>query len=209
MKMTINLRVGLAALAAVAALAVGGARADDAAKADPSAQYAPRIFAGHFDAKGKSYACFARRYDAAHLARHPKQTVKRMILLVKSELLPEDKILNYSFGLRFAFRDRKGTFDSAGDCGHVGPAENAADRLQLGCGVDCDGGGLTAELVNNDKQLRVSIDSIAIWNSKSKGDIDDRDGLNAGADDHVFLLERTGLDECRPLMDDDDKPASM
>jgi hypothetical protein len=208
MKMTINLRMGLAA---VAALAVGGmpARADDAAKADSSAQYAPRIFAGHFDAKGKSYACFARRYDAVHLARHPKQTVKRMILLVKSELLPEDKILNYSFALRFTFRDRKGTFDSAGDCGPVGPAENAADRLQLGCGVDCDGGGFSAELVNNDTQLRVSIDSIAIWNSKSAADVDDRDGFNAGADDHVFLLDRTDLGACKPLMDDDDKPASM
>lgn len=209
--MKFNLRTGLAALATIATVAVGGAaaRADDAAQADPSAQYAKRIFAGHFDAKGKSFACFARRYDAAHLARHPKQTVKRMILLVSAESVPEDKKLNYSFGLRFGFRDRKGTFDSAGDCGHVGPAENAADRLQLGCGVDCDGGGLSAELVNNDKQLRVSIDSIAIWNSKSEGDIDDRDGFNGGADDRVFLLERTGLDACRPLMDDDDKPASM
>jgi len=207
--MTIHLRMGLAALAAVATLAAGGARADDAAKADSSAQYAPRIFAGHFDAKGKSYACFARRYDAAHLARHPKQTVKRMTLLVKSELLPEDKILNYSFTLRFAFRDRKGTFDSAGDCGHVGPAENAADRLQLGCGVDCDGGGLSAELVNNDKQLRVSMDSIAIWKSKSAADVDDREGFNGGADDHVFLLDRVDLDACKPLMDDDDKSASM
>ena len=209
--MTIDLRTGLAALAATAALSLGGtaARADDATKVDPSAQYATRIFAGHFDAKGKSFACFVRRYDAAHLAKHPKQKVKRMTMLVKAELVAEDKNLNYSFGLRFGFRDRKGAFDSAGDCGHLAPAEDNADKLQLGCGVDCDGGGLSAELVNNDKQLRVSIDKIAIWNSKSAADVDDRDGFSAGADDRVFLLDRTGLDACKPLMSDDDKPSTM
>ncbi len=209
--MTFTLRAGLAALAAAAALAGGGviAHADDAAPADASAQYAQRMFSGHVDGKAKSYACFTRHYNAAHLARHPKQTVKSMTLLVAAELLPEDKKLNYSFGLRFTFRDRKGNFDSAGDCGHLAPAENNAAQLHLGCGVDCDGGGLAAELVNNDKQLRVSIDSIAIWDSRKAGDEDARDGFSGGADDRVFLLERTGMDACKPLKGDDDKSASM
>jgi hypothetical protein len=209
--MTLNLRAGLTALAMAAALAAGGvaARADDGAQADQSTQYAMRMFAGRFDAKGTSYACFARRYDAAHLARHPKQTVKRMILLVQAEKIPEDKNLNYSFQLRFNFRERKGTFDSAGSCGHLAPAENAAEQLHLGCSVDCDGGGLATELVNNDKQLRVNIDRIAIWDSRKAGDEDARDGFDGGADDRIFLLERTGLDACKPLIGNDDKAASM
>ena len=207
--MKLDLRTGLAALATVAALGAGGvaARADDAAPPNPTAQYGKRIFAERFDAKGKSYACFVRRYDAAHLARHPKQRVKRMILLVEAELIPEDKKLNYSFAIRFNLRDRKSTFDSGGDCGHVAPAENNADRLHLGCSVDCDGGGLEAELVANDKQLRVSIDRIAIQDN-SKPDEDERDGFGGG-DDRVFLLDRTDLDACKPLIGDDDKSASM
>jgi hypothetical protein len=207
--MTFNLRAGFAALAMAAALAAGGARAGDAVQTDQPAQYAKRMFAGRFDAKAKSYACFVRRYDAAHLASHPKQMVKRMILLVSAETIPEDKTLNYSFQLRFGFRDRKGAFDSAGSCGHPAAAENTAERLQLGCSVDCDGGGLAVELVNNDKQLRVSIDRIAIWDSRKAGDEDARDGFDGGADDRVFLLERTGLDVCKPLIGDDDTPPSM
>ena len=30
----------------------------------------------------KTYACFVRRYDASHLAQHPKQKVSAMKLLV-------------------------------------------------------------------------------------------------------------------------------
>jgi hypothetical protein len=194
----------IAAFAAMAVVSASMARADDGKDA-----FAKRIFAGKVAAKGKSYACFARRYDKAHLARHPQQKVTAMTLLVSAELLPEDKALNYAFAMGVKFNDRKGNFNSAGDCGHPTVTQESPDKIALGCGVDCDGGGLAAELVNNDKQLRVSIDSIAIWNSKSKGDVDDRDGFNGGADDHVFLLERTDLDACKSLMDGDDKPASM
>src|SRR4051812_48730138 len=47
----------------------------------------------------KAYACFVRRYDADHLARHPKQKVNAMKLLVTAEFAPEEKITNYSFRL--------------------------------------------------------------------------------------------------------------
>ncbi|MCK1515690.1 hypothetical protein IVB22_24675 [Bradyrhizobium sp. 190] len=45
----------------------------------------------------KTYACFVRRYDASHLAQHPKQKVSAMKLLVTAEDAPEDKTVNYSF----------------------------------------------------------------------------------------------------------------
>jgi hypothetical protein len=196
----------LAIFAALAAMAVASssiARAEDGKDA-----FAMRMFAGKVAAKGKSHACFVRRYDKAHLARYPQQKVTAMMLLVSAEKLPEDRALNYEFGMGVKFNDRKGSFKSAGSCGHPTATQETADKLKLGCGVDCDGGGLAAELVNNDTKLRVGIESITIWNSKTEGDIDDRDGFNGGADDHVFLLERTDLDACKSLMDDD-KPASM
>ena len=194
----------------VAALAAGGvaARGDDAAQADQAAQYAKRMFAGRFDAKGKSYACFARRYDAAHLAKHPKQTVKYMTLLVSAEMLPEDKQLNYGFQFNVGFRDRKGKFSSSGSCGHAAAYEDSADKLHIGCGVDCDGGGVSIELADADKAVLLRLGSVAIWND-SKPD-DERDSMEAGADDGVFRLDRVKLDACKPMMrSQDDKPATM
>jgi hypothetical protein len=44
----------------------------------------------------KAYACFVRRYDAEHLARHPKQKVASMKLLVSAEYDREGKELHYS-----------------------------------------------------------------------------------------------------------------
>ena len=54
----------------------------------------------------KTYACFVRRYDASHLAQHPKQKVSAMKLLVTAEDAPEDKTVNYSFRLGAALTAR-------------------------------------------------------------------------------------------------------
>jgi hypothetical protein len=59
----------------------------------------------------KTYACFVRRYDANHLARHPKQKVSAMKLLVTSEDAPEDKTVNYSFRLGFKYRHHDASDD--------------------------------------------------------------------------------------------------
>jgi hypothetical protein len=81
-----------------------------------------RLFAGPLSQK--TYACFVRRYDANHLAQHPKQKVSAMKLLVTAEDAPEDKTVNYSFRLGFKYRHRAGNFDSSGYCNHI-VAENA------------------------------------------------------------------------------------
>jgi len=46
-----------------------------------AAAFDTRTFAGPLAAK--AYACFVRRYDANHLARHPKQKLGAMKLLVE------------------------------------------------------------------------------------------------------------------------------
>ena len=81
-----------------------------------------RMFGGPLSQK--TYACFVRRYDASHLAQHPKQKVSAMKLLVTAEDAPEDKTVNYSFRLGFKYRHRAGNFDSSGFCNHV-VAENS------------------------------------------------------------------------------------
>ena len=81
-------------LAAVAALAISAAgitlghaeeEGIDKAKA---AAFDVRMFTK--PPGNKAYACFVRRYDPDHLARHPKQKVSAMKLLVTAEI-PQDE----------------------------------------------------------------------------------------------------------------------
>jgi hypothetical protein len=199
----------LTALTAVAMLgALGGAaRADDEAKL--KTDFSKRLFSGEV-VKGKtSYACFVRRYDAAHLAKHPKQTVATMQLLVKAEIDNESGQINHSFRMGVSFRDRPGKFDTAGECGNADVSEMPGKPPHLGCGVDCDGGGITVELTPDATSTLVRLERIAIWNNSKPDGEDNRDGLTAGADDGVFRLDRAALSQCKPLMPTDDKQATL
>ena len=186
---------GMAVAVMLAALAVGGSPAK---AADDGDAYAKRLFADHFAAEGKSYACFVRRYDAAHLAKHPEQKVRAMKLLVSAEIVPEDKKRNYSFQLGVEFRGQKDKFTTSGDCGHASSFEESADKLHIGCGVDCDGGGISIEMASADKATIVRLNEVAIWNSNKPDD--ERSSLSGGADDRMFRLDRANLDACRSLM---------
>lgn len=206
---------GLAALAAAAAPAF----ADDQ-QAD--ADYAKRMFVGTVP-KPKAYACFARHYDAAHLADHPLQKVSVMTLLVTAEKNdPDDQVLGYSFRLGVNFRDRPGFFDSSGSCGHAPtikdpenpdiPPEDRVTKptgIDFQCNVDCDGGGVTVNLANSDQSIIVKLpDRIRIWRGKDPDEAAVR-SLMAGADDKIFRLDRTSLNECTPLVADRKELAAM
>jgi hypothetical protein len=185
------------------------------AEDSPDIGFAKRMFAGSAP-QPKGYACFIRRYDAAHMAQHPLQKVTAMKLLITAEMVPDDKVLEYSFRLGVNFRDRPGDFDSSGDCGHAAVTkvpDNAETVIPAGidisCGVDCDGGGVTVSLANNDASLIVKpIDRIRIWKGKNP-DESAATALNAGADDKVFRLDRTKLDECTSLVADRKELAAM
>lgn len=94
--------------------------------------------------------CFARTYDALHLSQHPKQTVTELILFLRYVTLGEDEAtliaeedghtekqyFRYDFTLAAKVKDRTGTLYASGDC---------ASAEGIGCGVNCDGGGITIE----------------------------------------------------------------
>lgn len=200
----------IAACAMVAAVALCGTAAQAADGDDANSEAnAKRVFAETYAAKGKSYTCFVRRYDAAHLAKHRLQKVTAMKLLVSAELVPEDNALNYSFHIVTNMRDRKTELDSGGSCGHPSITEDSAGKLQLGCGVDCDGGGVTIQMVNDDKSVHVEIERIAMW-SNAKDD-DERISFSSGADDRLFRLDRVKLEECSALIpkDEDEEPPTQ
>jgi hypothetical protein len=198
----------LFAIAALA-LAISPAHAEDEdIPIQPAAKSAfdQRMFGAAVGDK-KHYACFVRRYDADHLARHPKQKVRAMKLLVTAEKPEEDGISPYSFRLGLNFRDRKGTYDSSGSCSHT-RVEQTASELRLGCGVDCDGGGIGIALGHNDTAAMVSVERVRIWLNNKPEDEDTGD-LEGGADDKLFRLDRTDPRDCASLVTDRKELAAL
>ncbi|PAY03653.1 hypothetical protein CK489_38270 [Bradyrhizobium sp. UFLA03-84] len=194
---------------ALAAAACAGAssavQAQEEVDKATAAAFDNRMFAGPPGAK--AYACFVRRYDANHLAQHPKQKVSAMKLLVSAEDAPEDKTTNYSFRLGVTYRHRSGNFDSSGYCNHAVAAESGHE-IRFECGVDCEGGGISVALSKDDKSAIARLASIRMWN-RNKPDDDASEELLAGADDKIFRLDRAGVGECAELVTDRKELAAL
>jgi hypothetical protein len=187
--------------------------AKDTVAATPTAEtptpgsdaFAGRLFAGKVAKDRVSYACFVRKYDAAHMAGHPRQKVTAMRLLVTAQEYEESPGLRFGFRVGVELRGTKGAYEATGDCSKPQASEISADKLKLQCGVDCDGGALTIELANSDKSTLLRIDNaIAISRENGPGR-----SLAAGADDRVFRLDRTSIEDCRSLAADDEELADM
>lgn len=198
----------IVSLALVAFIGVARAEeADDlreASKAETEG-FNARIYAG---TPGQTaYACFVRRYDAEHLARHPKQKVASMKLLVSAEIDNEDKQLHNSFRLGFRYRHRSGDFDSSGSCHHVVFTKDGGE-IRLGCGVDCEGGGIGVALSRDDKSAIVRLASVRVW-LHNKPDEEAERSLVAGSDDGIFRLDRADTSECAALVTDRKELAAL
>lgn len=189
--------VTLAAAAIAAASATPGYAQEEGIDRAKAEAFDVRMFVK--PPEKKAYACFVRRYDPDHLARHPKK-VSAMKLLVTAEIPPEEKTINYSFRLGVKYRHRSGDFDSSGFCSHV-VAEDAGNEMRFGCGVDCDGGGIGVALSKDDKSAIIRLERVRIWQN-NKPDEEAGDSLVAGADDRIFRLDRIDTRECASLVTD-------
>jgi hypothetical protein len=196
--------------AVIFATFIGAARAEEAedireAGKTEAETFNARMYAG--TPGNKAYACFVRRYDAEHLARHPKQKVALMKLLVSAEFDSEDKQLHNSFRLGFKYRHRSGDFNSSGSCSHVVFVKDGND-VRLGCGVDCEGGSIGVALSKDDKSTVVRLVRVRVWQN-NKPDDDAEQSLVAGADDGIFRLDRTDARECASLVTDRKEVAAL
>lgn len=199
--------------ASVPAAEMKADEAKPAAPPNPEEMGKDPVLTGAFDkrmfmvapAKDKNYTCFVRRYDPDHLKRHPLQKVSAMKLLVSAEKDEETKNLSYSFRLGVQYRHRKGAFDSSGSCNHF-IAEDGGD-MRYGCGVDCDGGGLSVAM-KNDQSVLIRLERIRIWQN-NKPDDEAGTELVAGADDKIFRLDRASIEECASLVTDRKELAAM
>ncbi|QQO19968.1 hypothetical protein JJB98_08630 [Bradyrhizobium diazoefficiens] len=203
MKLSILAALTLAALTS-AARAEDGDDVREAGKAEAET-FNARMYAG--TPGSEAYACFVRRYDAEHLARHPKQKVAAMKLLISAEYDKEDKQLHNSFRLGFRYRHRSSDFDSSGSCSHTVFTKNG-DEVRLGCGVDCEGGGIGVALSKDDKSAIVRLARIRVWQN-NKPDDDAEESLVSGADDRIFRLDRTDNGECASLVADRKELAAL
>jgi hypothetical protein len=156
----------------------------------------------------KAVACFARTYDAAHLAHHPKQTVSGMRMLISAEKLADDDGLSYAYRLGLNFRNRSGDYASNMDCGHARASETRRGGVNVGCSDGCEGGGIEIALAPDAKAVIVKIDSIAVWSAANPEDETAQFELKGG-DDRVFRLERVDPDICKSLNRDGDAVAAL
>jgi hypothetical protein len=208
--LTLGLLAALTASVAIHNVARAEAPTEKASEEPSAAQsesFRKRLFAGK-TSKKKSYACFVRRYDAAHMAAHPLQKVTSMKMLVEAEKDPEAETPQHAFRLGVTFRHRRGNFDSSGSCGNPMSSQVSADKLQIGCGVDCDGGGVSIEMAKTDNAILVRLERVRIWQN-NKPDEEDALALEGGADDRVFRLDRADLEDCRALVADRKELAAM
>ena len=156
----------LTALPLVAALAAASplpAHAqDDSIDPAKATAFDTRVFAGPIG--NKAFACFVRRYDASHLAQHPKQKVRAVKLLVTAENRAGEPT-SYAYKVGLQFRNRPGNFDGGSSCGHMIDEDGNKD-IRFTCDAACGGSGLEIAMSQDNKSAIAHLDMIAIWDRK-------------------------------------------
>ena len=194
----------LVALPLVAALVVPlAAHASDGMSPARLKAFDVKVFGSPVGAKAS--ACFVRRYDASHMAQHPKQKVSAMKLLVTAENHPKEDT-GYAYTVGVQFRNKSGNFDGGSHCGHMFD-EDGKKELRFTCDVDCGGGGLEIGMSKDNKSAIVHLDVIGVWDRAHPK----RDAitLSGEGDDKVFRVDRVDISECAELMDGHKVVASL
>jgi hypothetical protein len=194
----------LAVLLPPAASAQDNAK-DSSDKSDKAreAAFDKRVFGGPVG--NKAVACFVRRYDASHLAQHPKQKVSSMKLLVTAENHPKEPTA-YAYKVGVQFRNKPGNFDGGSACSHMVDDDNGK-KISFSCDVECGGGGLEIAMSKDDKSAIVNLEVIGVWDRKHPKK--DAVTLEGGADDKTFRLDRVDNAECADLQANHNEMASL
>jgi hypothetical protein len=200
---------GIAILAAVVtAIALSGVNSAACAQESKDDEaFQQRLFGRPSDGR-QIHACFSRVYDAAHLAQHPQQNVRAMLLLVRAN--SDSNQPNYELRLGVTFRKSGAHFDSAGNCGAIHDTSDVGGSAGVAhCGVDCDGGSIDVA-IKDAKSVLVSIPNGArVWRAGSDDDVPASGRKRFGSDDKVFRLDKAALAECLRLADDGKEKAAM
>ena len=160
--------------------------------------FARRMFATKSDDTSAS-ACFVRSYDPAHLARHRKQTVSAMKMLVSAEKVEDQTWLSYSYDLGIKFRDRNGDYAAKFFCGEARMSDVRREGVRIYCHDGCEGGGVEIALSPNAKSIIVKVEDVVVWPADRPQDMDAQFDFKTGVGDRVFRLDRVDMENCNSL----------
>src|SRR5687767_15915506 len=128
--------------------------------------------------------CFARTYDAAHLAKHPQQRVAGIAIAFQGfeDSLLASVVYTLRYGPKFGF---------SGDC--YRPAEGGF--LCEACGNDsCEGNGESFKILwSGGDEVQLVNDTTGLFAENAEGG---RDRLAPGGEHRLFALKRVSAEEC-------------
>lgn len=140
-------------------------------------------------------ACYARRYDAAHLEAHPRQRVTEIALRIAYHRHPPERgdppagQRNYYFRLDVRMKGEARRLTALGECTSGGGG--------ISCALDCDGGGITVRRLDEAGRIEIGfMEGRRIRMSRGCDSEADTLDLTPGQDDHRFHLTRT--EACPP-----------
>jgi hypothetical protein len=94
-----------------------------------------------------------------------------------------------------------------GSCGSIKDSA-AQDVRSIPCAVACDGGGIDITIKDENAVLAAIPEKARLWRADG-GDDSTHEGHRFGADDKLFLLQRTALKDCLSLEDEKADKAQM
>jgi hypothetical protein len=155
--------------------------------------------------KEKAYACYARTYTKAHLASHPDQNVRDMMVFVDSYEDESGAGRQYVLGMSVNFRQLKRPYNAYGGC-----AAGTDGKQALHCGIDCDGGTIGVRIKDKNSILLDIPDGARVSDDQSEEELSDLpEGAKFGSDDKIFRLDRAALSTCLPLAFDEQTKAAL
>jgi hypothetical protein len=153
--------------------------------------------------------CFERRYNAAHLAKHPDQLVTSMALALdpygpvarNNPTMDEGRIkVSFDFKIAMTMRGNKNLYVQ------MGYVKNSDGKYQ-GV-VECDGGGFILQKIPSGVLLSIGLGpgynqsirmAIVPDPCGESGRINNSVGVERGKDDHTFRLDAVSAQVCSRL----------
>jgi hypothetical protein len=144
-----------------------------------------------------AYACFSTTFDEGWLKAHPDQNVSRITVFV-ARRTGEDAVW-HSGNMEMHFRDSAATYQVSADCSNEGTL--------FSCGIDCDGGGYQMSAISK-SELTVLIDGyLRYYDIAEQPSGQTTAGFKGG--DKALTVHRTALQDCLPLVADDEIRAKI
>lgn len=139
------------------------------------------------DVPDKGVACFARAYDARHLAANKAQRIGDVAIHLA--VRARDGVRYVEWDLATHFRGAGQIYWSNGECDRF-------SGLKAQCHVEGDGGAMTLTLSPDGTTLTARFDALNVWRPQDAAD-ETQMQIDRSAADKVARLDRAPMSACR------------